>query len=129
MSIDPKNLALPDGLRPLLSHSEESRLSVKSCRAYVEGRFIKGPIPLLWLSRAGMLPGKALHVAIAICFLTGVKKMNTVPVSNKLLAEFGVNRYAKSRALKQLSDAGLVSVEQGVGRSPVVTVLEWNNAG
>jgi len=129
MSIDPKNLALPDGLRPLLSHSEESRLSVKSCRAYVEGRFIRGPIPLLWLSRAGMLPGKALHVAIAICFLTGVKKMNTVPVSNKLLGEFGVNRYAKSRALKQLSNAGLVSIEQGVGRSPVVTVLEWNNAG
>jgi hypothetical protein len=29
-------------------------------------KFLKGPIPLLWLIQAGRLPGKALHVGLLL---------------------------------------------------------------
>jgi hypothetical protein len=38
------------------------------------------------------------------------------------VANVGVNRYAKSRALKHLRSAGLVDVVQQRGRIPLVTI-------
>lgn len=126
MSIDPKQIALPDGLRPESSPPKEKAVE-KASRKLITGRFLRGPIPLEWLMKAGQQSGQALHVAIAIWFLTGVKNTNSVQLSNKLLREFGVDRYSKRRALKQLSNAKLISVKQGRGKSPVVTVLECSD--
>jgi len=123
MSIDPKLVALPDGLRPRCHSLKERVREPGAARARVKGRFLMGPIPLNWLIKASVLPGKCIHVAVAIWFLTGVKKANTVPLSNKLLSEFGVDRFSKSRALRRLSNAGLVAVMQSKGCSPLVTVL------
>jgi hypothetical protein len=126
MSIDPKQIALPDGLRPE-SAPPKVKAAEKASRKRITGRFLRGPIPLEWLMKAGQQSGQALHVAIAIWFLTGVKNTNSVQLSNKLLNEFGVDRYSKRRALKQLSNAKLISVHQGRGKSPVVTVLECSD--
>lgn len=126
MSIDPKQIALPDGLRPEPAPTKEKVVD-KASRKRITGRFLRGPIPLEWLMKASQLSGQALHVAIAIWFLTGVKNTNSVKLSNKLLSEFGVNRYSKRRALRQLTSADLISVEQGRGKSPVVTVLECSD--
>ena len=126
MSIDPKQIALPDGLRPE-SAPPKVKAAEKASRKRITGRFLRGPIPLEWLMKAGQQSGQALHVAIAIWFLTGVKNTNSVQLSNKLLREFGVDRYSKRRALKQLSNAKLISVKQGRGKSPVVTVLECSD--
>jgi hypothetical protein len=127
MSIDPKQIALPNGLRPASTSTKNEVVVEKASRKRITGRFLRGPIPLEWLMKAGQQSGQALHVAIAIWFLTGVKNTNSVQVSNKLLSKFGVNRYSKRRALKQLSNAKLISVEQGRGKSPVVTVLECSD--
>ena len=40
--------------------------------------FIKGPIPLAWMKAVAMLPGKSLHVGLALWYLAGVKKTKTV---------------------------------------------------
>jgi hypothetical protein len=85
--------------------------------------FLKGPIPLPWLMTTACLPGKTLEVGIALWFLSGVKKNYEVVLSNKLLSEFGVNRYAKHRALRAMEEASLISVFQKHGRSPVITIL------
>lgn len=127
MSIDPKQIALPNGLRPASTSTKNEVVVEKASRKRITGRFLRGPIPLEWLMKAGQQSGQALHVAIAIWFLTGVKNTNSVQLSNKLLSEFGVNRYSKRRALKQLANAKLISVEQGRGKSPVVTVLECSD--
>jgi hypothetical protein len=87
------------------------------------GRFLKGPIPLGWLSKAACLPGKALHVSIALRFLEGLKKDKRVALSNKVLEDFGVSRFAKARALKALEASELISVERGHGHNPVVTII------
>ena len=40
--------------------------------------FIKGPIPLAWMMAAATPPGKCLHVGLALWYLAGLKKTNTV---------------------------------------------------
>lgn len=86
-------------------------------------RFLKGPIPMVWLNRAGLLPGKALHVGIVLWHLAGLKKAPTVALSTKLLADMGVARTTGYRALTALEQAGLVAVQRHPGRSPRVTLL------
>ena len=87
-------------------------------------RFLLGPVPWAWVQRAAQLPGKPLHVGIALYQRAGMEKSDTVKLSNGVLEDMGVDRYAKRRALKDLEKAGLVSVKRRHGRSPVVTILD-----
>ena len=86
-------------------------------------RFLKGPIPWVWITRAADLPGRALHTAMALWFLSGVTRSETVKLSGRLLTELGVDRHAKYRALTALEGAGLVRVTRLPGQNPVVTLL------
>lgn len=108
---------------------EESRLHLvpknnKLPRHKQGEKFLKGPIPYIWLTKAGILPGKALHVAIALWFQAGIIGKPTVKLSPKIMQELGVERRTGYRALKSLENAGLVSVERHVGRTPIVTLLD-----
>ena len=86
--------------------------------------FLRGPVPMKWLAIAARQKGKALHVAIVIWQQAGMKKSSTVSLPNKQLKEFGVDRFAKARALKELSKVGLITVERHPGRSPVITIKD-----
>ena len=86
--------------------------------------FLKGPIPLDWLTRAAALPGKVMQVAAAIWYRAGMQGQSGISVTNKLAAQFAVDRHAKRRALIALELAGLISVTRKAGRSPVVTLLD-----
>lgn len=90
-------------------------------------RFLKGPIPMDWLSTAARLPGKSLHVAIAVWFTASLNKSATVPLSNLAGLPFGLDRNAKYRALAWLEEAGLIEVERKLGRAPIVTLLGSHN--
>ena len=118
MAIDPSRVRLP--LRPKVCTSR--RLP----RPKAGEKFLKGPIPLNWISTAARLPGKSLHVGIAVWFTASLAKSATVPLSNLASLPFGLDRNAKYRALAWLEEAGLISVERRLGRSPVVTLLEIN---
>ena len=50
-------------------------------------------------------------------------KNTTVTIPNRALAKFGVSRRVKSLALRQLEEAGLISVERRPRKTPVVTLL------
>ncbi len=84
--------------------------------------FLKGPIPMEWLEKAGQQPGKALHVAVGIWFWAGIKKSRVIKLSIRKLAKLGVERHSAYRGLQALEMAGLVSVDRHNGRSPVVTL-------
>src|SRR4051794_24087097 len=86
-------------------------------------RYLRGPIPLAWLQAAACLPGRALHVGLALWYLIGVTGSATVPLSSARLTGFGVDRSAKRRALAALIGAGLITVDQVSGRNPVITVI------
>jgi hypothetical protein len=86
--------------------------------------FINGPIPLAWMKAAATLPGKCLHVGLALWYLAGLKKTKTVALGNLVLEGFGVSRKAKGNCLKELERAGLITVESRPGCSPIVTLLD-----
>jgi len=49
----------------------------------------------------------------------------TVTLSNKALAEMGVTRFTKYRALQRLEEDGLIKVKRRERRSPIITILNW----
>jgi hypothetical protein len=72
---------------------------------------------------AAMLPGRCLHVGIAIWYLAGLGRREVVELRPNVLRLFGVSRYAGYRALLHLEQAGLVDVERNRGRSAIVTIV------
>jgi|SRR5262245_16479037 len=87
-------------------------------------RFLKGPIPWPWLCRAARLPGRALHVALAVWYLAGVHRSASVHLSLSCLArELGVLRDSARRGLEELEQAGLVQVARHASRRSEVTLL------
>ena len=85
---------------------------------------LAGPIPMTWLEGAASLPGKSLQVALLLWYVEGVENTRTVALSNQLTARFSVDRNAKYRALEWLELADLISVNRGLGRSPLVTIKQ-----
>jgi len=85
--------------------------------------YIKGPIPLKWILAASKLPGKSLEISMVLWFLKGVTRKHTVKLSGKLIRSFGVSRSTLYRGLAKMENAGLISVQRQIGRSPMVTIL------
>lgn len=86
-------------------------------------KFIKGPIPLDWISRANALPGKAGAVGLALWFLTGVQKSQTVKLTGEVEKIAGCGRKAVYAGLAALEGAGLVWVERRKGARAVVAII------
>ena len=91
-------------------------------------KFLKGPVPLNWLARAGQLPGKSLHVGVVLWFLAGMYRTNSIALPNGILKLLGVDRHAKYRALNQLGQADLIKCDRHDGRSPGVTLVASGEA-
>jgi len=88
-------------------------------------RFLRGPIPWDWLTKAARQPGRALHVALELWRWAGIKRTREISLSLSGAArELGTSRSALSRGLRALEGAGLVSVERKAGRKPTVTLLD-----
>ena len=121
---NPELLALPKSTQ----NSPPRQARQKLPRHGPGEKFLKGPIPLNWLSRAAQLPGKSIHVALAIWYLAGLKKSASVKLGQSVLNDFGVDRHSKARALKQLASAKLISIQSAPGCAPVITVLAITEA-
>ena len=118
MYLDKHNQSLDSdiSIRKLVLPNEEKQVANRNLR------FLKGPIPFPYLLEASRLPGRALHVFMAIWFLHGVTKNKTFNLKNSLLREFGVQRHTGYRALKELEKAELISVVRCRGRNPQITI-------
>lgn len=88
------------------------------------GKFIKGPLPLDWFSRAAALPGKALNVALALWRMCGLCRSKTFAFKRSAFAVLNVSPDAMYDALTNLEGAGLIRVERHRGRSPTVTIID-----
>jgi hypothetical protein len=85
--------------------------------------FLKGPIPLPPLLDAAVLPGRALHLYLAVHHRVAVTGATSVVLSSSYLRQWGIGKDAKSRALGVLEMVGLVEVERRVGRPTHVTLV------
>jgi hypothetical protein len=92
----------------------------------------RGPIrpfivtaPLDWEAEAARLPGKTLHVARALWYLSGLSKTRDgIKMQARVLSQFGVSHQSYNRCLKRLESAGLVRVERHAGQTPIVSILD-----
>lgn len=121
-------LRMPD--QQIVKHSEAKpeRMLNLSRNRRVKGEFLKGPIPLTWLSSAAKLPGKApLAVALAIMFESGRRKSNEIVLTTAICKRFDVNRKAKYRGLEKLEEANLIDVQRRPRKNPVVRIIDAGN--
>lgn len=88
----------------------------------MQSRFLKGPIPMNDLSAASRLPGQALALYLAVRHRCDISRSAAVTLPAPLLRQLGINKDGKSRAIRALSAAGLIMVEQRRGRSARVTL-------
>jgi|GEM_PF-2123175 hypothetical protein len=87
------------------------------------GEFLKGPIPLWWLTRASQEGRAALTVGILLWFRSGCSKStNGLTVSERLYLECGLSRYTFGRGVRKLESVGLVTVDRQVGRKLRITL-------
>jgi DNA-binding transcriptional ArsR family regulator len=89
----------------------------------IRNKFIAGPVDVSWVCQASQLGVKALLVGLALWHLKGLRRSNSFELSNLMLQEWGIEPDAKSRALRRLEKAGLVTVERRGKRSPRVTLV------
>jgi hypothetical protein len=120
LNIDLERFRLPSN-----SHADhrQSKHTDACTRQYSPGRFLKGPIPLDWIITAAKLPGKALHVGIALWFLAGLKRSRTVVLTPSWMRQIGLNRDAMYRGLAALERTGLVTVLRQPGKASRVTLV------
>lgn len=88
------------------------------------GQFIKGPLPMSWMSEACKLSKNAIKVALAIRFLGGILGDDWMELKNNHIATFKLNRSGKSIGLRELETSGLIKIKRRAGKSPLVKIIE-----
>jgi len=121
-TFDPNKLKITDsnsvpGKQPRVPEKKVARSTQKH-------KFLKGPIPLPWLTATAQLPGKTFVVGIVIWFRCGLCGSFTITLPSTVLSLFNVDRSAKFRALKALEKASLITVDRRSGKNPIITILE-----
>ncbi|GEM_PF-2554474 len=93
-------------------------------------RYFGGPLPFPWWAAASNLPGRTLHVALAIWHLATLRQRSAVVrIRPSLIRELGVKRNAMYRAIQNLQEAGLIEVvDRARGRSMTVRVRTVDDA-
>jgi hypothetical protein len=86
--------------------------------------FLKGPIPMDWLSRAASLPGKTINLALAVRWLVDMNGGKPAKLTSKALALLNVSEDACSDGLRRLESAGLITVARQPGQRPTVGIRQ-----
>ena len=84
--------------------------------------FLHPRVQLVWIEKAAELGIQALVVGLLLQFRVVLNVTEPVTLPKDFLAKFWISRGVKRRALKRLEGAGLVSIVQETGHSPVVTL-------
>lgn len=98
-------------------------------RTKTVGPFIRGPIPLDWLSRAAAIPRRnAVLVGLVLFHLSGLcSKRDGLVLCVERCKPFGLGRKAVQRGLSDLESSGLIRVVRCVGKCARVDLLVDEN--
>src|SRR4051812_6814375 len=101
----------------LLSYSGRSNMRSNPIPPNGDRRFVRGPVPLPWLVKAGQTKGKALALGVYLWFYNGVKKTNEFDINlSRIASIFNTSRRSMQRALQLLEQKGLVVVVRSQGK-------------
>ena len=80
-------------------------------------------VPMAWLERLRSCRSRAVYMlTLHLLHREFQEKGKPFPLGNDALAEGGVSRFAKRRALLKLEELGLISVERRSRKSPRIFV-------
>jgi hypothetical protein len=91
-----------------------------------DAEFLKGPILLTHIRRACKVSATSytpVGLYLAIRHQAALKKQDWVPVSQSLMAKFGLSRFDKCRWLPRLAAAGLIAIRNQGHRTTLVRLL------
>lgn len=97
--------------------------SQKPPRTMLTHPFLRGPVDLHWLGTAADAGVAAIRVGLAAWYAAGVRRSLTVTLTETWRAPLGLSRFQVSRGLRQLEEAGLITVEHCEGKAPRVTIV------
>ena len=101
--------------------------SMKAREARKQQQFAK--VPLQWAADAAKATGtRGAMVWILLLHLAWKTKSRTFPLSNAMLARYGVSREMKRRVLEKLEARGWIKIERRWKRNPIVTMLTIKNS-
>jgi hypothetical protein len=86
-------------------------------------QYIKGPLPLSWISKSARLNGRVLHVSLALWHIHNLTKSDSIKMQKGIKKIFGISDDVYKRGLEILESAGLILVEKKLGQTPIVTLL------
>jgi hypothetical protein len=86
--------------------------------------FIKGPIPLWWLTIANRLGGCTTAVAMLLWFYDGIYEGQSFQLTWRLDDVTGISRQSRQKALKKLEAAGLIELNIRHGSYPIVMIIK-----
>ncbi len=119
MNIYPLSAIDPE---PVTEVEVETRWS-QAGRKRLRSRFLKGPVSLKQLQTAAKLPGRTLHLYLAVRHRCDLCQSKTVTLPSAYLETWGLDKDSKRRALTELELVGLITVGRRRGRTVVVTLL------
>jgi DNA-binding transcriptional ArsR family regulator len=96
--------------------------SRKPPRTMLTHPFLRGPVDLHWLGMATDAGVAAIRVGLAVWYAAGVRKSLTITLTETWRAPLGLSRFQVSRGLRQLEEAGLITIEPRDGKAPHVTI-------
>ncbi|SET86548.1 hypothetical protein SAMN04487962_13313 [Marinobacter segnicrescens] len=82
----------------------------------------EAPLNIEWLQLATQLPGRTLHLALALAVESYRRQTATVSLKARELESYGVKPDAASVGLDRLVQAGLVFADRHQGRPAQITI-------
>lgn len=90
----------------------------------IKKKFLKGPIPLDWLTAAAQLPGKAINVGIALWWLAGMSKTGILKLTRQSQLALNISKDAERDGLRRLQRAGLIELTTRPGQRHSVRIVK-----
>jgi hypothetical protein len=114
---DPFDLTDLQVTADLIANQRKTATPKAARRERLDGQFINVPF------EAVMMFSPQSRVLLRLLYLAWWHRRKTVVLANKELAEWGVSRKQKLKALRKLEQAGTIAVEWRKRKSPRVTIL------
>ena len=112
-------------IRTLLAVEPPPRPTGRVGRGRCQEPFLRGPIPISWLTRAFAARGSVVAAGLCLWFMRGVAPTQPdIKVTKAVRKRLGLSSDQMRRGLAGLEVAGLVEfVSRGRGRCPIVRIL------
>ena len=95
----------------------------------INGLFVSGPIPLWWIQKAAILPGKSLAVGMIVFFYCGLWRSTKAKVGvTNIAKKLGISWPTAYRGLVSLERAGLIEVSKQPGCKSQIKLVMKNDS-